>query len=147
MKDFLINQRLSGPFVLDTQAPQIRSNSSPAPAIAGLRAIALAVVVLVAVVGALLAVRWLEPMDPYAASVLELAGNRDRGQAIFLENCAGCHGAEALGAVGPRLVGVSERRSSEQIIEQVVSGRTPPMPQFQPAPQDMADLLTYLKQL
>ncbi|MFZ4555923.1 MAG: cytochrome c, partial [Pseudanabaena sp.] len=26
-------------------------------------------------------------------------------------------------------------------------GETPPMPQFQPSPQDMADLLSYLKQL
>jgi hypothetical protein len=33
------------------------------------------------------------------------------------------------------------------LIQQVVSGNTPPMPQFQPEAKDMADLLEYLEQL
>jgi len=49
--------------------------------------------------------------------------------------------------VGPNLHGVSERKSDAKLVQQVVSGETPPMPQFQPSPQDMADLLSYLKQL
>jgi len=33
------------------------------------------------------------------------------------------------------------------LIRQVTSGQTPPMPQFQPSPQEMADLLKYLEQM
>ena len=85
--------------------------------------------------------------DPYVQDVLELDGNRNRGQEIFQMNCAVCHGIEAHGEVGPSLLGVSGRKSKSRLIQQVVSGQTPPMPQFQPEPKDMADLLEYLEQL
>jgi hypothetical protein len=42
---------------------------------------------------------------------------------------------------------VDSRKNNRQLIQQVVSGRTPPMPRFQPEPQAMADLLTYLHTL
>ncbi|MEK0196099.1 cytochrome c, partial [Microcoleus anatoxicus PTRS1] len=41
----------------------------------------------------------------------------------------------------------SERKSEFDLIRQVTSGQTPPMPQFQPSPQEMADLLIYLEQM
>ncbi|MFN5857316.1 MAG: c-type cytochrome [Pseudanabaenaceae cyanobacterium] len=85
--------------------------------------------------------------DPYTQSVLQLKGNAAQGRSIFVMNCVAGHGQWANGKVGPSLRGVSERKSPAQIIHQVVSGETPPMPQFQPNPQDMADLLTYLQQL
>ncbi|HEY9689170.1 MAG TPA: cytochrome c [Coleofasciculaceae cyanobacterium] len=91
--------------------------------------------------------QWFQPLDPYMQSVLELQGDRDRGRAIFSMNCAVCHGADGTGYVGPSLVGVSNRKSQVALIEQVISGKTPPMPQFQPAPRDMADLLCYLETL
>ncbi len=91
--------------------------------------------------------QWFQPMDPYAESVLALQGDRDRGQAIFSMNCAVCHGADGAGHVGPSLLDVASRKSEVALIEQVISGKTPPMPQFQPAPQDMADLLRYLETL
>jgi mono/diheme cytochrome c family protein len=62
-------------------------------------------------------------------------------------NCVACHGEWGNGKVGPNLHGVSDRKSDIKLVQQVVSGETPPMPQFQPSPQDMADLLSYLKQL
>jgi mono/diheme cytochrome c family protein len=62
-------------------------------------------------------------------------------------NCIACHGEWADGDVGPSLRNVSERLSSRRLIHQVVSGETPPMPQFQPDPEAMADLLSYLKKL
>jgi mono/diheme cytochrome c family protein len=62
-------------------------------------------------------------------------------------NCAVCHGIEADGEVGPSLLSVSARKSKVKLIKQVVSGNTPPMPQFQPKPEDMADLLEYLERL
>jgi mono/diheme cytochrome c family protein len=85
--------------------------------------------------------------DPYAQSVLSLSGNTVQGHAIFMMNCAGCHGAQADGRVGPSLLGVSDRKSKISLIHQVTSGQTPPMPQFQPSPQEMADLLSYLESL
>jgi mono/diheme cytochrome c family protein len=62
-------------------------------------------------------------------------------------NCVACHGQWADGVVGPSLKDLSSRKSDVQVIQQVVSGKTPPMPLFQPDPQEMADLLSYLKQL
>jgi len=85
--------------------------------------------------------------DPYSRSALQLSGSQERGEQLFLINCAGCHGIAAQGLVGPNLHGVQARKSDRQLIQQVVSGRTPPMPRFQPEPQAMADLLTYLHTL
>ncbi len=90
---------------------------------------------------------WSKPMDPYITGVLGLAGDAERGGEIFLMNCATCHGFDATGRVGPSLQGVGDRKSQQQLINQVVSGKTPPMPQFQPDTQEMADLLSYLQTL
>jgi mono/diheme cytochrome c family protein len=76
-----------------------------------------------------------------------LSGNPTQGYAIFQMNCSSCHGIYADGLVGPSLHHISERKSRVKLIEQVISGRTPPMPQFQPSPQEMADLLEYLERL
>lgn len=92
-------------------------------------------------------VYWLEISDPYTQSVLENSGDVLRGNSIFQINCAGCHGWQAEGNVGPSLYNVSRRKSPGQLIHQVVSGATPPMPKFQPTPQEMADLLKYLESL
>ena len=89
----------------------------------------------------------LQELDPYVQTVLSLTGSRDRGHAIFQMNCAGCHGWEAHGKVGPTLQGISQRKSRRQLIDQVTGGKTPPMPQFQPTDREMADLLSYLEQL
>ena len=91
--------------------------------------------------------RHVQAADPYVQEVLALQGDRDRGQDIFQMNCAVCHGIEASGEVGPSLLGVSARKSKSRLIQQVVSGSTPPMPQFQPEAKDMADLLEYLEEL
>ncbi|RMF22632.1 MAG: cytochrome c [Cyanobacteria bacterium J083] len=85
--------------------------------------------------------------DPYIKEVLALTGDKTKGKAIFQINCAGCHGAKADGNVGPSLQDVSKRKSKVKLIKQVISGKTPPMPKFQPDPQAMADLLSYLEQL
>jgi len=85
--------------------------------------------------------------DPYINEVLRMVGDVRRGRDIFLQNCASCHGVAGTGHVGPSLHGVVKRRSPVGVIRQVIEGRTPPMPQFQPSPQAMADLLRYLEQL
>ncbi len=92
-------------------------------------------------------VRAMQTSDPYVRNVLALTGDAARGHDIFQLNCAVCHGLEAAGEVGPDLHGVSERKSEVALIQQVISGKTPPMPQFQPNAKDMADLLNYLETL
>jgi mono/diheme cytochrome c family protein len=85
--------------------------------------------------------------DPYTRSTLERTGSSEAGGRLFRLNCAGCHGLAAQGLVGPNLHGVDRRKSDRELIQQVVSGRTPPMPRFQPDPQAMADLLAFLHSL
>lgn len=106
---------------------------------------------IVAVVVVVMLVGWsyyaVSTQDPYINSVLQLTGDVSRGREIFIMNCATCHGLEASGEVGPDLSGVSERKSRKALIEQVISGQTPPMPQFQPNEKDMADLLSFLETL
>ncbi|MBF2035418.1 MAG: cytochrome c [Leptolyngbyaceae cyanobacterium T60_A2020_046] len=111
------------------------------------RAVLVVLGLIVAIAVAVVAVRQIWALDPYTQDVLSLEGDRSRGQAIFQMNCAVCHGITANGEIGPSLLGVSARKSKADLVHQVVSGSTPPMPQFQPAPQDMADLLKYLETL
>lgn len=107
----------------------------------------LAVVILLAAPLGIFGVQMVKPSDPYVKNVLSLKGNLVQGYAIFQTNCAGCHGVEADGLVGPSLQGVSKRKSRNQLIHQVISGETPPMPKFQPNAHEMADLLSYLESL
>ena len=110
--------------------------------------IALIVVAIVlAILVGVLAVRIVKHSDPYVKEVLSLVGDSEQGNAIFQINCAGCHGWQADGRVGPSLHGVSKHKSPYGLIHQVVSGETPPMPKFQPSAQEMADLLSYLEKL
>jgi mono/diheme cytochrome c family protein len=111
------------------------------------RWVAIAVGCMIAIAVGFIAYHQVQVSDPYIQSVLALEGDADRGQDIFRLNCATCHGLEASGEVGPSLQGVSERKSRVQLIQQVVSGGTPPMPQFQPNARDMADLLKFLETL
>jgi len=113
-----------------------------------IRRITLMVLALLLVIGAsLLGFQLIQASDPYTHSVLSLNGDLARGHAMFQINCAGCHGLQADGQVGPSLQHVSQRKSKIGLIHQVTSGETPPMPKFQPSPQEMADLLSYLEEL
>jgi mono/diheme cytochrome c family protein len=105
--------------------------------------------VLAAVACAVLALVLLQASrtDPYTRATLDRVGLVEDGGRLFRLNCAGCHGLAAQGLVGPNLHGVDRRKNDRQLIQQVVSGRTPPMPRFQPDPQAMADLLAFLHSL
>lgn len=85
--------------------------------------------------------------DPYVHKVFTLEGNIAQGNAMFQLNCAGCHGNAGQGNVGPSLHDVAARRSTFSLIQQISSGKTPPMPEFQASPQEMADLLSFLETL
>jgi len=103
--------------------------------------------ILLAIFLAVLGIYQLRVSSPYVRDVMAHKGDSIQGHAIFLMNCAGCHGTLADGLVGPSLRAVSNRKSKVSIIQQVTSGKTPPMPQFQPSSQEMADLLSYLTSL
>lgn len=126
------------------------ANNPPAPditnAVIGKVALAVVAMLFAALVAILIAYQ-LWYTDPYVQNVLSLNGDAVRGHAIFQMNCSGCHGIYADGQVGPSLHHVSDHRSRISLIHQVTSGSTPPMPQFQPSEQDMADLLKYLESL
>ena len=85
--------------------------------------------------------------DPYIRATLDLQGSTDHGGQLFRINCAGCHGLAGQGLLGPTLKGITERVGDAQLIHQIVSGETPPMPSFQMEPKSMADLLADLHQL
>lgn len=85
--------------------------------------------------------------DPYIKQTLSLEGSSEQGERLFRVNCVGCHGISAKGLLGPDLHEVSENLSQKKIINQIMQGRTPPMPSFQMEPQQMADLLSYLNSL
>ena len=103
--------------------------------------------IVLAVLVAIFSVHMIRVSDPYVKSVLSISGDPVQGQAIFQMNCAGCHGLQGDGSVGPSLQKVSKRKSRFGLIHQVTSGETPPMPQFQPSAETMADLLSYLETL
>lgn len=103
--------------------------------------------VLLAIGSSVLGFHLIQVSDPYIRNVLSLNGDSVRGHDIFQINCAGCHGLQADGRVGPSLQHVSQRKSQISLIRQVISGQTPPMPKFQPSTQEMADLLSYLEKL
>lgn len=107
----------------------------------------MALAVLLAVLLAILSVHTVRISEPYVKSVLSLTGDPVQGHAMFEINCAGCHGLQADGRVGPSLQGISKRKSRYGLIHQVVSGETPPMPKFKPNAKEMADLLSYLETL
>lgn len=112
------------------------------------RRITILVVALLLAIGAsLFGVHLIQMSDPYVRNVLSLTGDPAIGRKIFEINCSGCHGLQADGRVGPSLHHVSQRKSKINLIHQVTSGQTPPMPKFQPSTQEMADLLSYLEKL
>ena len=111
------------------------------------RSVLAAVVVVLMALTTVLGIHLYQVSDPYIQEVLALDGNFKRGHDIFQINCAGCHGLKADGNVGPSLHDVPKRKSRVGLIYQVTSGSTPPMPKFQPDPQEMADLLSYLEGL
>ncbi|XTZ10065.1 MAG: c-type cytochrome [cyanobacterium endosymbiont of Rhopalodia yunnanensis] len=105
--------------------------------------IAMVVITLVLIVGSYLH----EASEPYVQEVLSLKGDMSKRRAIFEINCAGCHCLQADRSVGPSLHQVHKHKSKIKLINQVISGKTPPMSRFKPIFQEMSDLLSYLEHL
>ncbi len=120
---------------------------APLPLSQGLGIRTLLILAAVACIALMLLVVPASRQDPYSRATLALSGSAENGGRLFRINCAGCHGMAAQGLVGPNLHGVTHRKNDRQLIQQVVSGSTPPMPRFQPEPQAMVDLLAFLHSL
>ncbi len=72
-----------------------------------------------------------------------VAGDAARGETLFAENCAGCHGdAGAGGGVGPTLAGSGVAREDAQATIENGSGI---MPADLVSGQDLEDVLAYLE--
>ena len=92
-------------------------------------------------------VLWSTQANPYIKATLSIEGSADKGGRLFRVNCAGCHGVKAQGLLAPNLNEVTNHHKDSEIINQIVQGKTPPMPSFQIQPEDMADLLSYLHKI
>ena len=106
--------------------------------------------VVVAALACVILLAWMlgrAQVDPYVQSTLSLNGVTEHGGQLFRINCAGCHGLAGQGLLAPQLVGITGQRRDSELIHQIVSGETPPMPSFQMEPEDMADLLSHLHRL
>ena len=85
--------------------------------------------------------------DPFIDEPLALQGETISGSKLFKINCVGCHGISAQGLVGPDLNDVTDKLNDKEIINQIIKGRTPPMPSFEIEAESMADLLSYMHSL
>jgi cytochrome c551 len=81
------------------------------------------------------------PFSPTVAAAPSATGDATRGKAIFGSTCSGCHGADASGGVGPRLVGSGLNAAAVQAV--VASGRGV-MPAGLVAGQDAADVAAFV---
>ena len=86
------------------------------------------------------------PFSPSTPAAPAGSGNGDqaRGAAIFAASCAGCHGADATGGVGPALRG-SGLSAGE--VEAVVSSGRGAMPAQIVGGQDAADVAAHVASL
>lgn len=84
--------------------------------------------------------KW-HPFTPSAAPAAAPAGDATHGRRVFVVNCAGCHGMDARGGVGPSLV-ASGLSAGE--VAAVVAGGRGVMPSGLVAGQDAADVAAYV---
>jgi len=86
--------------------------------------------------------KW-HPFSP-AAPAAAVSGDAARGKTVFARNCAGCHGADATGGVGPSLHDAGLTASEVEAI--VASGRGV-MPPGLVTGQPAADVAAYVATL
>jgi len=108
-----------------------------------LRRIVLVPIVLFAVVsGTVFTLAELHPAKPAASAAGPVTlGDAKRGQIIFKQTCAGCHGANAEGKIGPRLAGAELTVAQAQT--QIDNGGGIMPPGLVKGPRE-ADVLAYL---
>jgi mono/diheme cytochrome c family protein len=98
---------------------------------------------LIAVVVGTIGLALWHPFKPSPSSA-PVAGDPPRGKAVFAASCAGCHGADASGGVGPALAGSGLTES--EVVAVVAAGRGV-MPAGLVGGQDAADVASYVASL
>jgi mono/diheme cytochrome c family protein len=75
-------------------------------------------------------------------AILALTGDATAGEAIYADNCAGCHAADGSGGTGPNLKGEDDL---EEAVAVILSGEDS-MPAFGDTltDQEIADLVAWL---
>ncbi|WP_457637365.1 c-type cytochrome [Oceanithermus sp.] len=74
-------------------------------------------------------------------------GDAARGEKLFTEQCASCHGAKAEGGFGPALAGNALLDNPEQFDKVTTEGRGNMPPFSNLSAQDLADIRAYLSSL
>jgi mono/diheme cytochrome c family protein len=87
--------------------------------------------------------KW-HPFSPATSPAAEATGDATRGATVFSVNCAGCHGADATGGVGPSLVGSG--LTDTEVASVVAAGRGV-MPPGLVEGQEAADVAAYVASL
>jgi mono/diheme cytochrome c family protein len=83
-----------------------------------------------------------------AGLVIPAAGTvEQKGYALYMQNCAHCHGADARGDEGPDLHGVTE--SDARIVSLIKDGKKGEMPKFSTKLNDaeVQALVTFIRSL
>jgi len=57
-----------------------------------------------------------------------IVDEQDPGAKIYAGSCAGCHGADLLGSLGPHLIGIGNKYTAEKLEEVIKTGFPPNMP-------------------
>jgi mono/diheme cytochrome c family protein len=78
------------------------------------------------------------------------AGDAEKGAAVFAQNCAGCHGANAEGgSVGPSLVAAQLKAESDQFFRDTitngVAGTAMPAWGGRLSAQEIADVIAFVR--
>jgi mono/diheme cytochrome c family protein len=61
--------------------------------------------------------------DPTSTEAATAAGEAPRGEALFAEHCAACHGPSGAGGIAPSLVGIADRLTLDAQLAIVRDGR------------------------
>lgn len=83
-----------------------------------------------------------------AVPSLQGASDIERGQALYEQNCAVCHGARGEGGTGKSLIDVKDRLSFDSTLQWLKDPK-PPMPKLFPSPlgeQDIRDVAAFIRQ-
>src|SRR5262249_19767149 len=80
------------------------------------------------------------PDGPYAG------GDPERGRALYIDKCSGCHGPEARGHIGVRLVDRPFPYRAENVANALPRGRGK-MPPMVVSDAEIADILAHLRRL
>jgi ubiquinol-cytochrome c reductase cytochrome c subunit len=86
---------------------------------------------------------------PVPTAIATIAADLVHGRAIFMANCAACHGASGGGGVGPSLHGEASRKTTAAAIAWIKKPKLP-MPTLYPNPlseKDVDDVAAYIESL